>query len=243
MNNAHVADIFFMAEENSGFRTYKDLIQNQKHPVLLSGTIVLLAEFLSYGLRIPVIGRLLQRSFTIVCSALGRLRRQGNYPALYALLLACLSKDNFKKKQNYRWWYLMRFAVAAVQERQINWRIRDIVLEDNLTLLGSLGPRPLKGYDVAYSFLGYSLWLFERSDIEGAISMIKIGELADPTWGYHEYLHGWYGLFTTGIDSVEHFARAVHIDWSFLQRMKQDKTCLAHPNVLHEVQKRTLVSR
>jgi hypothetical protein len=137
----------------------------------------------------------------------------------------------------------MRFAVAIAQERQINWVLRDVVLEDNLTLLGSLGPRPLKGYDVAYSFVGYSLWLFERGDVWGAISMVKIAEQADETWGYPEYLHGWFGLFTAGVDSVEHFARAVHIDWSFLQRMKQDKTCREHPDVLHEVQKRTLVSK
>src|SRR5262249_52877946 len=129
------------------------------------------------------------------------------------------------------------------QERQINWLIRDVVLEDNLTLLGSLGPRPFMGYDVAYAFVGFSLWAFERGDVLGAINLVKTAEQADLTWGYPEYLHGWYGLFTTGIDSVEHFSRAVQIDWSFLQRMKHDKTCLAHPDVLHEVQKRSIVSK
>ena len=106
-----------------------------------------------------------------------------------------------------------------------------------------MGPKPWKGYDVAYAFVGYSLWLFERGDIQGAINMIQIGIEADETWGYPEYLFGWYGLFTGGVDSVAHFARAVQIDWSFLQRMKQDKTCRQHPELLKEVQRRTLISQ
>jgi hypothetical protein len=236
------ADSLFMENQNNSHRTYKDLLQNRGQYLQLPNMVGTVIEYLSYGLKVPVIGPLLQHSFTIVCCALGRLRRKRDYHGLYDLLIGCLSHSVFKHK-GYRWWYLMRFAVAIAQERQINWLVRDIVLEDNLILLGSLGPRPLTGYDVAYSFVGYSLWLFERGDILGAINMIKIAEQADETWGYPEYLHGWYGLFTRGVDSVEHFTRAVHIDWSFLQRMKQDRTCRDHPDVLHEVQKRTLVAK
>ena len=232
-----------MKEEDVGYRHYKDLIHNPNKTVYNISFLVRVVELLAAGIRLPLIGDILRHSFTIVCCALSRMRRQRNYDELYTLLLNSLVTNNFRKTRSYRWWYLMRFATAVAQERQINWLIRDVVLEDNLILLGSLGPRPLKGYDVAYSFVGFSLWLFERGDIWGAINMVKIAEQADETWGYPEYLHGWYGLFTTGVDSVEHFARAVHIDWSFLQRMKQDKTCKEHPQVLHEVQRRTLVSK
>ncbi len=232
-----------MMSDDSGYRTYKDLIHNQGKSIYPTSILVQLIEILARGIYIPIIGHFLCYSFTIVCCALSQMRHRRNYPELYALLISCLTRAVFRKKHVHRWWYLMRFAIAVSQERQINWLVRDVVLEDNLILLGSLGPRPLKGYDVAYSFVGYSLWLFERGDIWGAINMVRIAEQADETWGYPEYLHGWYGLFTTGVDSVEHFARAVHIDWSFLQRMKQDKTCKEHPEVLHEVQKRTLVSK
>lgn len=238
-----IADNAFMNDSTKDPRTYKDLIQNRTQYLQVPGIIGAVAEFLSYGIKTPVIGRLLQCSFTIVCCAIGRLRRRNDYHGLYNLLMDCLSRDTFKAHGGYRWWYLMRFAVAIAQERQINWLIRDIVLEDNLILLGSLGAMPLKGYDVAYAFVGYSLWMFERGDVLGALNLIQIAEQADETWGYPEYLHGWYGLFTQGVDSVAHFTRAVHIDWSFLQRMKQDRTCKSHPEVLHEVQKRTLVSK
>ena len=238
-----MADKAFMKAKIKDPRTYKDLVQNQKQSLPLSGMVGIVTECLSYGLKLPIIGRLLQHSFSILCAAIARLRRKNDYNALLDLLLGYLSRNSPRKDPAYHWWYLMRFLVAIAQERQMHWLIRDLRLQDNLILLGSLGSMPLKGYDVAYAFVGYSLWMFERGDVLGAINLIQIAEQADETWGYPEYLHGWYGLFTRGVDSVTHFTRAVHIDWSFLQRMKHDKICSEHPEVLHAVQKRTLVAK
>lgn len=233
-----------MAEQNPDYRTYKDLIENRYPPYLqLKGPVGFMIAISSYLLKFPFFGKILKRSFPTICIALSRFRQKGDYVGLYGLLMDSLLAQTFRKQKSYRWWYLMRFGVAVAQERQINWLIRDLILEDNLILVGSLGPKPWKGYDVAYSFVGYSLWLFERGDIQGALNMIQIAVQADETWGYPEYLHGWYGLFTIGVDSVSHFTRAVQMDWSFLQRMKQDKTCKQHPEVLREVQKRTLVAK
>lgn len=231
-----------MAKEINDYRTYRDLTQNRYPPFIRKmGFMGRLSEFLSLGIRFPIIGRFIQKSFPLVCMAVNRLRRKGDYVGLYSLIISILLSSNFRKKQIYRWWYLMRFSIAVAQERQINWLIRDLILEDNLIIIGSLGPKPWTGYDVSYTFVGYSLWLFERGDIQGAINMIRVAVQADETWGYPEYLHGWYGLFTEGVDSVEHFTHAVQIDWSFFQRMRQDKTCQNHPEILKEVQKRTLV--
>lgn len=233
-----------MSQNSGDHRTYKDLIQNRFPPYLtLTGFQGWMLGLLSRWIHFPFIGRFLKGSFPIVCISIGRLRKRGDFPRLYALLIEILLSDTFRKNNTDHWWYLMRFGVAVAQERQINWLIRDLILEDNLILIGSLGPKPWKGYDTAYSFVGYSLWLFERGDIQGAINMIQIAIDADDTWGYPEYLHGWFGLFTTGVDSIAHFTKAVQIDWSFLQRMKQDRTCQQHPEVLREVQKRTLVAR
>jgi len=232
-----------MKQKSLEFKTYKDLVNTKPQSMQISGIIGKIVEWCSYGVWLPVVGRLFRHSFFVVCCALNRCRRKGAYGQFYRLLLSCLTQSTFRGAHSQQWWYLMRFGVAVAQERQIHWLIRDVALEDNLTLLGNLGPRPLQGYDVAYAFVGYSLWLFERGDIFGAIQMIKLSQQADETWGYPEYLHGWYGLFTTGVDSVDHFYRAVKIDWSFLQRMKQDKTCRQHPAVLHEVQRRSLVAK
>ncbi len=219
-----------MIEDLDDHRTYKDLIENRYPPyVHLRGIKGVLANLLSHAVFWPIIGPILQGYFPVLCISLSRARQKGDYMGLYNLLINTLLGSFYRRRKNFRWWYLMRFGVAVAQERQINWLIRDLVLEDNLILVGSLGPKPWKGYDVAYSFVGFSLWLFERGDIHGALNMIQIAVQADTTWGYPEYLHGWYGLFTTGVDSVSHFTRAVQIDWSFLQRMKQDKTCRSPP--------------
>ena len=82
--------------------------------------------------------------------------------------------------------------------------------------------------------------VFERGDIVSAIDYAKIAIAADDTWGYPEYLLGWYGLFTKGVDSVFHFTNAVRSDWSFLQRIKKDRMCCKWPDMVHQVQKRCL---
>jgi len=234
-----------MPENKSDHITYRNLVHNQISPYIVfkGWWHQILVETLSYGIQWPWVGRWIRHSFAAVCTALSRLRRRGDYRGLYTLLINALLGSAFRHRKTYLWWYLMRFAVAVAQERQINWMVRDFILEDNLILMGTLGPKPWVGYDVAYAFVGFSLWLFERGDIQGAVNMIQISVQADETWGYPEYLYGWYGLFTPGIDSVTHFSRAVQIDWSFFQRMKLDKTCSQHPELLREVQKRTLVSK
>lgn len=221
---------------------YRDLVHDQIQYPKKGGIKGLGIVFLSHFIETPVLGWLLRHSFAVTCCALARFRYQGRYRRLYRLLNHSFSQTKLRRTPHY-WWYLMRFAVALTQERQIHWFDRDIAVEDNLMLLGSLGPRPLKGYDVAYSFVGYALWLFERGNVASAISMVQLAEEADETWGYPEYLHGWFGLFTTGVNSVEYFAKAVQIDWSFLQKMKHDKACSEHPDMLHEVQKRIVISK
>jgi hypothetical protein len=170
---------------------------------------------LSYGTAWPMAGRLFRQSFIMVCFALARLRKQGEYVKLYQLLALVLTDKTLKTKENYRWWYLMRFGVALAQEQQNGNLFGGIQLQEDLIYLGSMGPKPWIGYDAAYSFLGFSLWFFERGDIVSAIDYAKIAIAADDTWGYPEYLLGWYGLFTKGVDSVFHFTNAVRSDWSF----------------------------
>jgi hypothetical protein len=233
-----------MTNNLNDHRPYKALTQNWRFPSMsLKGASTFMVNILSYGINLPIIRYFIRRRFNVVCVVLSRLRKKGDYAGLYSLLIYTLSGSYFRKKNRYQWGYLMRFGVAITQERQINWLVRDLVLEDNLILLGSLAATAPTGYDAAYAFVGYSLWLFERGDIHGALNMIQMAVQADDSWGYPEYLHGWYGLFTSGVDSVDHFARAVQIDWSFLHRMKQDKTCRQYPELLKEVQKRTLVAK
>ncbi len=236
------ADKKLMEQRNlKNIKLYADLIHQKPHGVALAPTLKHLVAFLALWVNVPLIGALVRRSFLVVSYALQRLRSQGRHLSVYRLLTRCLVEPIFRQRPEH-WWYLMRAAVAFVQEHQNDWFDQDAALEEHLILLGHVGPAPLKGYDVAYVFVGYSLWSFERGEISAALKMIQIAEEADPSWGYPAYLHGWYGLFAQNRDAVDYFVRAVQKDWTFLRKMTQDDVCKEHPELLHEVRRRTLVS-
>jgi hypothetical protein len=232
----------YMSQETVEIKFYKDLVHQSHEAIKSSGFLKECLQCMSLFVNIPLIGGLCCRSFLVVCYAMIRLRRTGRYNALYRLLTHCLMGKTFRKNSR-EWWYLMRATVAFTQERQHYYAQKELALEDSLILLGYLGPKPLQGYDVAYVFVGYSLWYFERGDIHAALDLIKTAESADPTWGYPAYLHGWYSLFDKVSDAVDYFSQAVQMDWGFLQKMKQDNICKEHPEILHEVRRRALVDR
>ncbi len=104
-----------------GHRSYRDLILNRQPYPHLSSFKGIIAGLLSYAIALPIIGKLLRKSFVVTCFALGRYRQKGNYIGLYTLLLNSLIDRRYQNKNSYQWWYLMRFAVAVAQERQINF--------------------------------------------------------------------------------------------------------------------------
>ena len=203
----------------------------------------LLARSISFLLYFPLLGGLLRHSFSLVCFQIALLHQNGEYQRMYHLLAQILQSNAYRSagKENY-WWFFMRLIVAFMQEQQIRQLLINPMLEEQLITLGNSGPGEKRGYNVAYSFVGYSLWLFERALVQEAIEMIKIATTADPSWGYPEYLHGWYGLFVNNVDSVSHFSNAVHIDWNFLHRIHHDRTCQQFPEIIKEVNKKVLVA-
>ena len=231
-----------MSQNTVEIKFYKDLIHKKSALVKSSGFLKRGFQWASLLVHIPLIDLLCCQSFLIVYYAMVRFRQRGQYSRLYRLLTRCLIGKTFRKKPQ-EWWYLMRALVAFTQEHQHVHLTKDVGLEDSLILLGHLGPKPLQGYDVAYVFVAYSLWDFESGDISAALNLIKIAELADPTWGYPAYLHGWYSLVANMDDAVDYFSRAAQMDWSFLQKMKQDNICKEHPEILHKVRRRALVAR
>ncbi len=234
--------IVFGMNQSSGQEYYKDLIHRTPNNVQLPAGLGSLLGFLSPFINTPLIRALLRRSFLMVCYAMVYFRNRRDFLQSYRLLTGCLLTKHLRKNPKH-WWYLMRAAVALVQTRENNAFEDDLSIEDTLILLGNSGPQPLEGYDVAYVFLGYSLWFFERGEVQVALRMVKIAEQADPSWGYPTYLHGWYQLFHNEKEAIDYFVRAVQMDWSFLHKMKEDTICKEHPKVLQEVRLRTLVSR
>ena len=193
-------------------------------------------------LSLPLLGCLFRKIFSLVCLQIVLLHQNNNYQSLYKLIAKVLKGNTYRSdKRADCWWFLMRLAVAFVQEQQIKQFFINPELEEFFIDLGKKGPGKQVGYNVAYSFVGFSLWLFERGLIKDAIGMIQVAENADPTWGYPQYLHGWYGLFLEDVDSVDYFSKAVNIDWKFLHRLRNDHTCQQFPEIVKQVNKRVLI--
>lgn len=182
------------------------------------------------------------RSFNMICLYIAVMHKRQNFHHMYKLMLTVLSYQYWREPaQAKQWWFLMRLFVALLQEQQIYFLRFHPKLEEELIRLGFEGPAPVEGYDVSYSYVGFALWKFERAEIHEAINLIKTAVLADSSWGYPEYLYGWFGLFTSDVDSVEHFSKAIQLDWSFFHRLKRDKVCQQFPEILKAVNKRVLV--
>ncbi len=146
--------------------------------------------------------------------------------ALYAL-------DKYRDNNNgslgfmnhHHWWSFMRYAVKSIEKsgdlgnmKQTLERARE-------------GIEPFEGYDVAFSFVAFSLWKFKEERIEEAVDLAKTASEADPTWGYPEFLLGWYCLVAGGGDASRHLANAVQRDPRIIFRVASDPICHARPDI------------
>jgi hypothetical protein len=172
-----------------------------------------------------------------------QLRRQGQQLEALNLLIQGLTQCHFWTNHVARWWRLMRIAVSIAQDMQFNLKEKTCEPLQKLIKLSANSPQPWQGYDVAYSFVSFSLWSFEMGKTHKAVDYVNTAIHADPSWGYPEYLLGWYGLLLEGIDPVPHFVKGIQANWSFFQRLKQDPLCQHFPEVLQAVKMQILVKQ
>ncbi|MFM8453799.1 MAG: hypothetical protein ACKOAD_02265 [Gammaproteobacteria bacterium] len=225
-------------------KTYKDLIQQREQEFLGAWQQVDLAKkfgkFVSFLFKVPLLNRLCKRNFTLVNILLSYYQKQNLLRPILKLVIELLSMPHYKQAPE-EWWRLMRYTTSLLQHQQISYFLRDFAIEDQLIILAGNGPKDYVGYDVSYSLIGFSLWMFERGNVFAAIKLVEQATKADPTWAYPEYLLGWYGLFVQGVDSASHFVNAVHIDWSFLQRIKKDRVCQKFPEIVRKVHQSVVI--
>ena len=206
----------------------------------------LLTQAVKAVLYLPLLGCLTRRSFVLVSFYL---ELQRSYHALEQMLpmleLVLTSKYYLDPKRRNYWWYLMRSAISLLQEQQMTELVVNPAFENKLILWGfdHYNPRFGKNDLVAYCFIAYSLWLFERAKVIEAIEFAKIAACSNPLWGYPEYLVGWYSLFLDGKESLEYFKLAIDKNWSFLHRINQDKMCQRHKSLIKQLNNNLLVKK
>ncbi len=169
-----------------------------------------------------------------------QLRRHGQKIEALHLLLQGLSQNHFWLNHATKWWYLMHLSISLAQDLKLSAANQFSSPIQRLFKLSMQAPTPWQGYNVAYSFVSLSLWSFELGKTQKAIEQINCAIHADSSWGYPEYLLGWYGLSLEGIDPVAHFVKAVKLNWSLLEKLKQDPLGQRFPYILQAVKEKVL---
>lgn len=154
-----------------------------------------------------------------------------------SVLIAGLNNQYFWFNHTAKWWQLMQMAINIAQRFE-PWTQKPICAPlKRLLSLSDSAPQPWQGRAVAYCYATLSLWFFQEGNIPKALDKVRIAIHADRSWGYPEYLLGWYGLLIEGIDPIKHFIRAIQIDGRWQQCLMQDPLLNHFPAVRDAVKK------
>lgn len=178
-----------------------------------------------------------RRTYYGLLKQVDRLKQEGQGVKALQMLIHALKRNYYWSDHANKWWHIMRTSIMLAQDLQLNASENTCEPIHQLMKLSINAPQPWQGFTVAYCFASLSLWSFESGKINRAIHQVKLAINADASWGYSEYLLGWYGLHFEGIDSVAHFVKAIKSNWLFFQRLKQDPLCQKFPQILQEVRK------
>lgn len=220
--------------------TLNNLLNEQKKPSWLDKLFL----YVSLGiLYIPLIRSFYLSSFSITCKLINTLIVNNKIETAYRVLIYCLNLRKYRTKKNSKnWWFLLRIAIACLQQEQLQKFLIRPVVEDTLMELGNKTPHEKKGYDASYCFVGFALWQFERGLTKLAVKNAEVACQAFDLWGYPDYLIGWFNLFNKQTNSIDYFCKAVEKDWAMLHRIRHDPTCKMFPNIVKEVSQRVLVA-
>lgn len=130
---------------------------------------------------------------------------------------------------HHHWWQFMKHGVDSAKH------ISDEELRSKLTDYANSGVEPFEGYDVAYSFLELSRWMYQAKKYDEAIQYAEISSRADATWAEPDFILGWYGLLLSKVDAREHLARAVEKDKRILFRIVNNDLCRQYPHIINEL--------
>lgn len=194
-------------------------------------------------IRIPGANRVFKHTFLGTCSYISLLSKKGKTPQAIHHLILILSKDKFKNKGVFRWWYLLRQTITLAQDYQLKGQ--DLLQDEVAQIMELVEQAPVlkQGYDAAYSYVGLGLWAFQMGNRELALHYVRQAIDADKEWGYPEYLMGWLALFESNIDPIPHFVNALAFNWSFFHRINRDPICQQHPDIIKKVRQQVLLNQ
>ena len=121
--------------------------------------------------------------------------------AIYAL-----EKFRHKKSRitpymdHHHWWSFMKHGVDSAKHIQTE------ELRNKLIDYANSGIEPYEGYDISYSYLEFSRWMYHRGNYDEAVKYAEIASEADATWAEPDFILGWYALLLGKGNAEEHLS-------------------------------------
>lgn len=225
-------------------KSYDELVIFQQKIGFLSSVAAWLEKTffltpLSWVIYWPVLADFRINHYYAAKTYLHYLSKSSKFPDLIHFLIVIITESDLDKEKI---WSLCKIGTYAVQVRQMS---PDVVILTKIDELIGLIPDKLAvqlSYDCSYTLVCLSLWRFQRGQMEWALKLAALASQADPTWGYPDYLLGWYGCFTLEFDPLPHFLEAINKDWRYAKRILNDKIIQNQTEVLKQIKHKLLIS-
>ena len=187
--------------------------------------------------RIGFVRRHLGKSFGGRVGAVSRYALRGEHDKAADLAIEALAEYRLQSPGTHFvsgvdfWWFFMRLATRSLEQSG------DPEKWDQVIELAKNGPEPLKGYDVACSFLAMARWKYQQRDFDVATTFATTASKADATWPEPDFFMGWCCLALGRGDALAHLSLAVEKDPRILERIVEDTVCRQHPHIIEGLRK------
>lgn len=133
---------------------------------------------------------------------------------------------------HHNWWGFMKHGVDSARY------VENDELRKKLIEYAEAGIEPYEGYDVAYSYLEFSRWMYQAEEYDSAVKYAEIASAADKTWAEPDFILGWYALLLSRGSAEEHLSKAIEKDHRVLFRISNDDVCKQYPHILNQLKEK-----
>ncbi|MEL0585004.1 MAG: hypothetical protein AAES65_09040 [Candidatus Thiodiazotropha sp. (ex. Lucinoma kazani)] len=189
-------------------------------------------------MEIPPFKKAMSESVGGLSGSIFRCWESKDYEKAAKLAIHALEKYRNRKSKitpymdHHNWWSFMKHGVDSAKHIE-NEECRNKLIE-----YASTGIEPYEGYDVAYSYLEFSRWMYQLADYDKAVEYAKIASVADNTWAEPDFILGWYGLLLGKGKAEEYLSRAVEKDQRVLFRIASNDVCKQYPHILNKLKQK-----
>lgn len=207
----------------------------QSKPLKLPAIINFIFSVLSPISKIPAIRKYIENSSGGLNGQIFRHWNKQEYDEATKVTIKGLEKYRNKKSlltpfmDHHTWWQFMELGVDSAKNSN-NFELKDKLIEH-----ANSGIKPFEGYYVAYSFLEFSKWKYQRQDFEKAIEYAKTASKADSTWAEPDFILGWFSLVLGYADAEAHLCNAIEKDSRILFRIANNDICKQHPHIISKL--------